>query len=87
MFRPDEIQARLHEQPFRPLRLIASEGLRYDIMHPGLVLVGQSDLAIGFPSTGNPHLYDRPIRVAIAHIVGIEDLPVTTSAGSNGSAT
>ena len=30
MFRPEEIQDRLRERPFRPLRLIASEGLRQD---------------------------------------------------------
>jgi hypothetical protein len=80
MFRPDEIQARLHERPFRPLRLIASEGLRYDIHHPDLVLVGQRDLTIGFPSPDNPRLYDRLIRVALVHLVGVEDLPVLESA-------
>jgi hypothetical protein len=85
MFRADDIQARVREQPFRPFRLIASEGLRYDVVHPDLVLVGQRDLTIGFPSTDNPSLYDRLIRVAIVHIVGIEDLPATTPAGSNGA--
>jgi len=79
MFRPEEIQARLSEKPFRPLRLIASEGLRYDIIHPDLVLVGQRDLTIGFPSQDNPRLYDRLIRVALIHLVGIEDLPVSVA--------
>jgi hypothetical protein len=37
MFRPEDIQARLRERPFRPLRLIVSEALRYDIHHPDLV--------------------------------------------------
>lgn len=76
MFRPEEIQARLSEKPFRPLRLIASEGLRYDIVHPDLVLVGQRELTIGFPSPDNPRLYDRLIRVALVHLVGVEDLSV-----------
>lgn len=84
MFRAEEIQARVNEKPFRPFRLIASEGLRYDIVHPDLVLVGQRDLAIGFPSPDNPRLYDRLIRVAIVHVVGLEDLPASTPASSNG---
>jgi hypothetical protein len=84
MFRPDDIQARLRERPFRPLRLIASEGLRYDITHPDLVLVGQRDLTIGYPSPDNPQLYDRLIRVALVHVVGIEDLPAATPTNSNG---
>lgn len=86
MFRPDDIQARLRERPFRPLRLIANEGLRYDITHPDLVLVGQRDLTIGYPSVENPQLYDRLIRVALIHVVGIEDLPAVTPTGSNGPA-
>jgi hypothetical protein len=84
MYRPEEIQARLRVRPFRPLRLIVSEGLRYDIVHPDLVLVGQRDLTIGSPSPGNPTIYDRLTRVAIVHVVGMEDLPVTTPPGANG---
>lgn len=85
MFRPEDIQSRLRERPFRPLRLIASEGLRYDITHPDLVLVGQRDLTIGYPSSENPQLYDRLIRVALVHLVGMEDLSAATPLGPNGS--
>lgn len=84
MFRADDLQARLREQPFRPLRLIASEGLRYDILHPDLVLVGQRDLTIGFPAADNPRVYDRLVRVALVHLVGIEDLPPAAPAAANG---
>jgi hypothetical protein len=76
MFRPEDIQARLREKPFRPLRIIASEGQRFDIHHPDLVLVGQRDLIIGFPSPGNPGIYDRQTRVALVHIVALEELPL-----------
>jgi hypothetical protein len=79
MFRAEEIQARLRERPFRLLRLIASEGLRYDIRHPDLVLVGERDLVIGSPSAANPSVYDRITRVALIHVVALEDLPATAS--------
>ena len=84
MFRAEDIQARLRETPFRPLRLIVSEGLRYDIHHPDLVLVGQRDLMIGFPGPDRPTVYDRVVRVAIVHIVGLEELPTETTSSSNG---
>jgi hypothetical protein len=84
MFRVEDIQARLRERPFRPLRIVASEGLRYDVQHPDLVLVGQRDLTIGFPGENNPSIYDRVVRVAIVHVVGLEDLP-TSSGASNGN--
>lgn len=85
MFRPEEIQARLREKPFRPLRIIASEGLRYDIVHPDLVLVGERDLVIGYASPETPTIYNRLIRVALVHIVGLEDVNVTP-ASHNGPA-
>jgi hypothetical protein len=85
MCRPEDIQARLREQPFRPLRLLVSEGLRYDIHHPDLVLVGQRDLTIGFPSPGSPTIYDRVVRVTLVHLVGLEDLPAAASS-ANGPA-
>lgn len=80
MFRSEDIQARLRERPFRPLQMIDSEGLRHDIVHPDLVLVGQRDLMIGHPSTENPELYDRVVRLAVVHVVAIEDLPPAAKA-------
>jgi hypothetical protein len=85
MFRAEEIQARLREKPFRPLRFIVSEGLRYDIHHPDLVLVGERDLMIGFASPARPTVYDRVVRVALVHLVGIEDLPMPAGS-TNGPA-
>ena len=79
MFRAEEIQDRLRERPFRPLRLVVTEGLRYEIYHPDLVFVGQRDLQIGFATPDRPTVYDKVIRVAIVHLVGIEDLPVPES--------
>ena len=87
MFRSEDIQARLRERPFRPLRFVVSEGLRYDIYHPDLVLVGRHDLMIGFAEPDRPTVYDRVIRVALVHLVGIEELPTpTTPPSTNGIA-
>lgn len=85
MFSPDEIQARLREKPFRPMCIVVSEGQRFDIHHPDLVLVGRRDLTIGFPGPENPAIYDRITRVALVHVVAMEDLPV--SAPPNGQDT
>ena len=79
MFTAELIQDRLRQKPFRPFRIIASEGLRYDIQHPYLVLVGFRDLTIGFAHPSNPSIYDRQARVALVHIVAIEDFPTPAS--------
>ncbi len=85
MFRPEDIQARLRERPFKPLRFIVSEGLRYEIRHPDLVFVGLRDLMIGHDLPARPGIYDRITRVALIHIVGIEEILAEPSA-TNGTA-
>ncbi len=82
MYRPEDIQARLREKPFRPLRIRVSEGLQYDIHHPDLVFVGNRDLMIGFPGPDNPSIYDRVTRVALIHVVALEDTPAPASPGN-----
>jgi hypothetical protein len=84
MFRPEEVQQRLREKPFRPFRIIASEGLRYDIYYPDLVLVGSRDLMIGFSAPNRPTIYDQVTRVALVHVVALEDItqPPTPSTPS-----
>ncbi len=82
MYRAEDILNRLRERPFRPLRIIASEGLRFDIRHPDLVLVLRHDLMIGVSGSGEPGIYDRVTRVALVHIVALEDLPVPVSQGN-----
>jgi hypothetical protein len=79
MFSAEVIKARLNERPFRPLRIIASEGLSYDIYHPDLIWVGWSDLQIGFAHPDHPDIYNKTIRIAMSHVVGIEDLPAKKS--------
>jgi hypothetical protein len=82
MYSPQEIQTRLREKPFRPLRIIVSEGLRFDVYHPDLVLVGNRDLMIGSPWPENPSVYDKVTRVALVHVVALEDLPATAAPGN-----
>ena len=85
MFRPEDILARLRGRPFRPFRFIASEGLRFEIRHPDLVYVGYRDITIGHELSGVPGNYDRVTRLALVHILGIEDIPVE-AVSQNGAA-
>jgi hypothetical protein len=82
MFTAEDIQARLRAKPFCPLRIIASEGQRFDIYHPDLVFVGRRDLMIGFPDPDTPTIYDRVTRVALVHVVALEDLPLPAPPGN-----
>ena len=76
MFTAESIQTRLRERPFRPLRIVVSEGQRFDIHHPDLVLVGHRDLMVGLPKKPESSIYDRVTRIALVHVVALEDLRV-----------
>ncbi len=76
MFTPDEIQERIGEQPFVPVRIVTSSGQMFDVNHPDLVMVGRLTLTIGSASTENPRQYERMTRVAIVHVTALEELPV-----------
>ena len=82
MFSTEEILSRIRERPFRPLRIVVSEGQKFDIHHPDLVLVGRRDMMIGFPAPDNPSAYDRVTRVALVHVVSLEDLPTPAAPGN-----
>lgn len=83
MFSADGIQARLHERPFQPLRIVTSTGQTYDVYHPDLVLVGRRFLIIGTPSAENPAQADQVTRLAVLHVTELRDLP-TPAAPPNG---
>jgi hypothetical protein len=85
VFTPELIQDRLRQKPFRPLRIIASEGRQFDIHRPDLVMVGVRDLMVGFASPRRPAIYEQVTRVALAHIVAMEDLPAPPTPASGES--
>ena len=80
MFTADDIQARLHERPFVPVRLVTSSGQSYDITHPDLVLVGRRFLIIGTASNENPRQIEAASHVSVLHVSDLQDIPRTTSA-------
>jgi len=86
MFSPDDIQARLRQRPFVPLRIVTTTGQTYDIHNPELMMVGRHYLIVGMPSKENPTQLEQDTRVAIIHVVEIQDLP-TSPATHNGPPT
>ncbi len=75
MFSADEIQDRLRERPFTPLRIVTSTGQTCDVYHPDLVLVARRFLVVGMPSAENASQAERVTRVAILHVTELRDLP------------
>jgi hypothetical protein len=84
MFTADDIQARVRQQPFQPLRIVTSAGQTFDLYHPDLIMVGRRDLTVGRASAENPTQYEQTTRIAIMHVTALEDLPMSAKSGGNG---
>jgi hypothetical protein len=82
MFSSDDIQKRLRQSPFVPVRIIISSEQTFDVYHPDLVLVGRRDMIIGMASSENPSQYEQTTRVPIMHVTALADLPTAVSAGN-----
>ena len=71
--RPDEIRAHLRKQPFRAIRIYISDGSSYDVRHPELRLVTQTEVVIAL-DPGNDAIPERSAYCDPVHITRIEPL-------------
>ena len=83
---PVDLIAALRAAPFVPFELRLTDGRRYEIRHPDMLMVGKRSVVIGLPSPfpDDPYL-DHRITVDLIHVVSHEPLPAAP-AGSNGGA-
>lgn len=79
--RPNDIRAQLRKQPFEPLRLFVSDGATYDIRHPELAMVGQTEVIIA-TEVGKDDLPARFGFVDPIHITRIEPINGTSGRSS-----
>jgi hypothetical protein len=86
MFSANDIEARVRERPFRPLRFVTSSGRSYDVTHPDLVFTGRRDIMVGVASNDNPKHYESVSRVALMHITDLQDMPTPAPKDTNGPA-
>ena len=85
MFSVNEIVKHVRKAPFTPFRLVTSAGESFDVLHPELIMVGNRTVTIGLPDPKNPLVYDDQIWIALMHITAIQELPVGSPTGGNGT--
>ena len=83
----EELHKAAHRQPFEPFRILLTTGATYDIRHPDLIMVGRRSVTIGITHQPNKTVYDYAFTVDLLHIVGIEELPMSSSPPSSNGPT
>ena len=81
MRRDDLIEA-LRASPFRPFRLYVSDGSKFDIRHPEMLIVARHSVVIGILDSGangsSEETYPRIERFTtldLLHVTQMEELP------------
>ncbi|MBI4718309.1 MAG: hypothetical protein HY763_10925 [Planctomycetes bacterium] len=71
--RLNEIRARLHRQPFVPVRVFVSDGSHYDVRHPDFMLLSHMEVVIGL-DPGADRFPERNAYIDPVHITRIEPI-------------
>ncbi len=75
----EDLRDRLRERPFRPFRLVLTEGTVYEVRHPELFMLGKRSVVIGLPGHPAETVYERTTMVDLFHIVRLEPLEAPTA--------
>ena len=69
--RPDDIRAHLRREPFQPVRVYISDGSRYDVRHPEMMLVTRTEVIIAI-DPGRDAIPDQKVFCDPIHITRIQ---------------
>ena len=69
--RPDDIRAHLRREPFQPIRVYISDGSKYEVRHPELMLVTRTEVVIAI-DPGDDQIPDHKVFCDPVHITQIE---------------
>ncbi len=84
---PQELRGLIRARPFVPFRLTLTDGRKFDVHHPDLVIVGTGVVIIGIPQAGTEDPFmERSITVSLLHVVSTEPLAATAPTKGNGAA-
>ena len=70
--RADELWGALRREPFVPMRLCLSDGHRYEVYHPHMVVMSGRSLAIGVRSLPGVGMADHVVFCSLQHVVRVE---------------
>jgi len=76
MIRPDDLRAKLREQPFRPFRVVTSSGRIFEIDRPDAVMVLASIVVIGEFLPNRPDVAERATQIPMNEVADLQQVPI-----------
>jgi hypothetical protein len=81
----EPLEELLKRRPFQPFRIHLSDGRTFDVRFPGITLLSQYSLTIGYPAADDPDpepAYERTEWVLLSLIDRVEMLPAEVAPGT-----
>ena len=75
--RPADLMHRLEDRPFKPFRIHLSDDSKFEVVDPGVIMVGESSAVLATKLTRDREGYTLVKRwrtIALSHIVQLSDL-------------
>ncbi len=82
----EDLLERIRQRPFLPFVLVTTDGTRYDVRHPEMLMPGRRAVTIGLPDDPATPVYDRQAIVSLLHVQRLELLqtqPPSTADGQH----
>src|SRR5436305_11869854 len=81
-----DIRRKLKQSPFKPFRLCLTDGAKFDVRHPELLLLAERFCVVGLVDDPKQDVPKQVVEIDLDHIVRTEELevPIKSSTGSNG---
>jgi hypothetical protein len=77
----ESLAALLHSKPFRPFRIVTTDGTAYEIRHPEFLMPGRRDAFLGFPHQPSAQYYDKFIILSYLHVQRVESIDPAPAVG------
>jgi hypothetical protein len=81
----EEMEEFVRRRVFQPFAIYLTDGTRYEVRHPWLVMTGRRSLTLGLTANPAQTYYDGATHIDLFHIVRVEMLD-PQSQSTNGSA-
>jgi hypothetical protein len=68
----DDLLERIRQRPFVPFVVITTDGTRYEVRHPEMLMPGRRLVTIGIPADPAQPVADRTVLLSLLHLQRLE---------------
>jgi hypothetical protein len=79
---PEDLTRKMQVRPFKPFRLVMTDGTTIDVKHPDSMIVTRRTAILGIGTNPAHKIFDELVEIDVLHVIRLE--AVESSASPNG---